>query len=514
MGVAFFAIAAYDTETQVINYEKLEMVSGVNSDILWFFVPLLVLTFYLGRINRWAYVVSGLLFLPLMLLNLRPFLWTTGFMFTYVLAGILLVIGTRRMQNRPFAAQALHVATQLFFALLLSMVLQLALLAIAGSLDYIFALNLNNHNVYTHLWQFVWFVVAPQVCCSMIGRGEANDVEPARVLQLLLNFILSPAVVVYTVILYAYFIKIVLTWDLPKGGVAAMVMAFITASLAGRLLQEVLAKRYFDWFYRHFTWIALPPLVLYWVGSVYRIRLYSFTEGRFYLMVAGVLMTLFVLMLLWQRTRRFQLMAFIFGCAIIVFTYIPGISAKSIGISCQTERLEQCIAELNLTDSTTHKLKTDIDTQAIQRDSLLSQRFVDVCSIVQYLRSEMGNEDFAEKYGEWEISGYDIAYSPLKRPTTGINRDQASIDLGEYHVLVASEYYKVYYHDGHVIVSQKDGQQLMDYPIDSLSLSHQRSGQELLRWSNDSLLLLLPNIGICGDTIDYVYSNDPLLFRK
>ena len=54
----------------------------VNGDILWLFVPLLALTFWLGRLNRKAYMASFFLFLPLMALDLQPFLWTYGFSFT------------------------------------------------------------------------------------------------------------------------------------------------------------------------------------------------------------------------------------------------------------------------------------------------------------------------------------------------------------------------------------------------------------------------------------------------
>ena len=79
LGVVFFIIAVWDSETHVWNEETAEYVSAVNGDILWFFVPLMALTFWLHRVNRWAYYASFFLFLPLMALNLKPFLWTYGF---------------------------------------------------------------------------------------------------------------------------------------------------------------------------------------------------------------------------------------------------------------------------------------------------------------------------------------------------------------------------------------------------------------------------------------------------
>ena len=272
LGVVFFIIAVWDSETREWSEKTAEYVSAINGDILWFFVPLMALTFWLHRVNRWAYYASFFLFLPLMMLDLKPFLWTYGFAFTYVLAAILLIIGYKKMDNRSFAAHALHVATQMFFGLLISGILNIAVIAIVASFFYIFGIE-DSWHFYEHIYQFIWFVLAPQVCCTLIRQNEDEVAEPFKILRLILNFILSPAVIIYTVILYIYFIKIAFEWDLPKGGVAWMVMGFITVALIGRVAQSILSQRYYDWFYKRFTLIAISPLIMYWIGSIYRIRL-------------------------------------------------------------------------------------------------------------------------------------------------------------------------------------------------------------------------------------------------
>ena len=71
LGVVFFIIAVWDSETHVWNEKTAEYESAVNGDILWFFVPLMALTFWLHRVNRWAYYASFFLFLPLMMLDLN-----------------------------------------------------------------------------------------------------------------------------------------------------------------------------------------------------------------------------------------------------------------------------------------------------------------------------------------------------------------------------------------------------------------------------------------------------------
>ena len=505
LGVAFFVIAVCDAETAVWDDKVARMVSAVNGDILSFFVPLMALTFWLHRVNRWAYYASFLLFVPLMALNLQPFLRTYGFAFTYVLAAILLIIGHKPLNNRSFAAHALHVATQLFFGVLISGILNLAVMAICASFFYIFGINEPKH-FYAHIAQFIWFVLAPQVCCTLIRQNEDEVKEPFKVLRIILNFILSPAVIIYTVILYTYFVKIVFEWDLPKGGVAWMVMGFITVTLIGRVAQSILSQRYYDWFYRHFTLIAIPPLVMYWIGSIYRIRIYSFTESRFYLMVAGVLMTLFVLMLYRQRTRRYQLMALIFGAAIILFTYIPGISAKSIGLHCQKQRLAELIGELKLTDAKTGKLNDNLDLWGLRHDSVMCERYKDVSSVIKYVRDEVGDKEFEAKYGKWSHSEYSFNYANAKNAD---NRNYADtynrkkpVELGEYTIMLPFKDYK-YDYDEHSVIVTHDKDTVLVYPIQNIvskdtSLLHHP--EQLLTYRNDSLMLVLE--GIClNDTV-------------
>ena len=515
MGLAFFAIAAWHTGHNEWDEVLHQSVSGVNADILPLFVPLLVLTFWLHKVNRWAYVASGFLFLPLMALNLKPFLMTYGFGFTYVLAGILLLVSVRRMDNRSFAAHALHVVTQLFFGLVIAGLITAALLAIFASFFYIFGIK-QPENFYIYLWEFVWFFIAPQVCCTLITQGEDEVNEPARVLQLILNFILSPAIIIYTVILYAYFIRIVLEWDLPKGGVAWMVMGFVTVAMAGRLMQYVLKQHYYDWFYRNFTWIAIPPLILYWIGSIYRIRLYSFTESRFYLMIAGVLMTLFVLMLLWKRSRRFQLMALIFGAAIILFTYIPGISAKSIGLNCQQKRLQQIISQLKLTDPKTGKFVETLDLQEIRKDSVLCDQYREVCSLIAYVRNDVGRDAFEQQYGKWQWydSQFDSSRFDVVSLQTTIHRKHP-VSLGEFNRTLPIEHYGLIQKDG-ILKVKKDNSIVMEYPYGERLRQNPRlkNSDSLYVWQNDSLMLVLESFSIDSEDVITANTYDFQLFGK
>ena len=260
---------------------------------------------------------------------------------------------------------------------------------------------------------------------------------------------------------------------------------------------------------------------MYWIGSIYRIRLYSFTESRFYLMVAGVLMTLFVLMLWKERTRRFQLMALIFGAAIILFTYIPGISAKSIGLSCQKHRLVQLISGMKLADAKTGKLNDEIeDMRCIQQDSLLCEQYKDVTSVINYVRHEIGIDEFEKQYGEWTHSEYNFTYmkdSVNFKANDNIYFRKKPVELGEYTVMLPSKAYQYDFKDQTVTITQGENNVILSYPIqkvireDTMLLHHP---EQLLTYRNDSLMLVLDGVCFKDTVVTDVRYYGLQLFRK
>jgi len=246
--------------------------------------------------------------------------------------------------------------------------------------------------------------------------------------------------------------------------------------------------------------------------------MYSFTESRFYLMVAGMLMTLFVLMLFWKCTRRYQLMAFLLGAAIILFTYIPGISAKRIGLSCQKQRLCGLTDELKLIDAKTGKLNTRIDMRSITRDSLLCEKYKEVTNVISYVRKETGTVLFNKQYGEWSYSEYDFRYMNPQNPGNEIMYGRINpVNLGEYNILLPEKGYKCDFKNGCVTVRQSDGSVVLEYPIDAVL--HQdtmllHNPEPLFSCRNDSLMLVLDNISINDSVVWYVDSYNFHVYKR
>ena len=534
LGVSVFvlSITGYDYSSHV-DYANLSYdVRGVQ----YLFFPLFVLTYMLHRccVKRgvWGKILYGMsyfAFVPLLFIDLSTFLWSFAHGFTWLLAALVLIIGEHKWDNRQFANGTVEVITQVFFSFLIGGLVYVAFLAIWKSLTYIFDWR-EDFEWFAYAAYFILFILIPLLFCSFMGGQEQKEKPLPQILGIILNFVLSPAIIIYTAILYIYFIDIIIRWNLPKGGLGYMVMAFIIVALLGLVVQEILSRRYYDWFYGHFTWISIPVLAMFWVGTVYRISLYSLTESRVYLLVAGVLMTLFVLMLLSERTRRFRNMVLIACCAIVLFTYIPGISAKKIGVYAQTARFEGLAAQLGIIDRQTHKLVKTFDYDQISDNRHLSRQYGDMADVYNYLVDNEGRKAVERQFGKLNYQPEEVDTVAIKTVTDAhqytVSWRSKSFDVGEYTVCKkVGANPDVRCMTGYITVCDEDGDTLLLYPVDKILKVHpelvKRAKHDpacLLTYRNDSVLLIIRSMTLEMKNktfaVDETSGNEMILFKR
>jgi hypothetical protein len=393
---------------------------------------------------KYLYIASYFFFIPLLFINLDSFINSDSkyFAVTIILSFMLLYLdfGGHVRTNEQFAHRAVNLTIHGLFTILICAISILAVVLIVLSVNYIFEISnsISEHISYA-CGYFICFIVAPLLFCNFMSKEEESGTKNHQISHIIIDFVMSPSILIYTLILFIYFITIVCKWSLPKGDIAYMVSAFVAVTLIGIVLQYLLAKRYYNWFYKNFTWIAIPPLVLFWIGACHRIAQYGFTQGRVYLVLIGVLMTLFVLMLATEKTKKFRTMLLIAFCSLAVFTYIPGVSASSIGICSQTKRFEQKLSQLHLLDPATHKITANIDVAKISTNQKLIKEYAEAKDIYDYLSGAMGHEIVESKYGKFNFD-YDYDVDRIqKNAELYFSSDDSNIDLGDYNVMVQQD---------------------------------------------------------------------------
>ena len=427
--------------------------AGLNVDVSQFFVwffPQFVLCFTLhkfkDRSRFWTclYYASWFVWIPLLLWASKPNEWSAGI--SYLLAGIALIIGTERMDNPSFGKNALSVVVKMGEGLLVGIIIWAIIYALVASVDFLFKLSLKE-GWYSYPSVFNWLVFTPLLCCSLLNSPVAHD-KGENLLRILIDRVVSIALIIYAVILYCYIIRILLLWELPDGGVAYMVLGFLCVALVCYLLRLQLENRHYEWFFKAFPAIAVPPLVLLWVGTLRRVGEYGLTDSRFYLLVLSALVTLFVAMLIKERTRRFQVMALVLAVSAIVFTFIPGIRARDFGIRSQKARLENLLPKV-LENGVFPRVTSYSE---LVTDSIRCKNIEECYGAWKYLMAEMDSVSFNNAYGEygafeletWKIrqakSGSSQGESVIPEDFTptiwSMKQVEGDIGLGPYTILV------------------------------------------------------------------------------
>ena len=264
-----------------------------------------------------------------------------------ILVPLALLMCRRAVHNERFVCDALLWLRSGVLAVFFANVALGLFGAILFSTTYIFGLE---GAWIDHVWTYALIVfetfAVPVLFLMMADRWREAGYESNRILEILLNYIVAPALLIYTAILYLYMAKILVTWTLPEGGVAYLVFGFTMTALAVKALGRLLEKRIYDWFFDRFSLVSLPVLTLFWIGVVRRTNEYGLTEPRVYLVVCGGLMTLCVLLFLSQRTGRYLWVCLAAWVSFAALAYVPFLEPERIAVQSQTQRAERVAERL------------------------------------------------------------------------------------------------------------------------------------------------------------------------
>lgn len=272
---------------------------------------------------------------------------TQGLVTSLVLLPLALLACRRAVSNERFVCNLIIWLRSVALAVIFANVALGLFAAILFSTTYIFGLEGEwIERVFVYALILCETLITPVLFLMMSDRWRNAECSSSRILDMLLNYIVTPAMLIYTAILYLYMLKIVAVWSLPRGGVAYLVFGFTIFALVVKACQLLLAKRIYDWFFDRFSLIALPVQLLFWVGVMQRISEYGLTQPRVWLLVCGGLMTLCVLLFLVQRTGRYLYVCLAAMVVSFVMVYIPAANPECIANRSQFNRAERMALEV------------------------------------------------------------------------------------------------------------------------------------------------------------------------
>lgn len=292
----------------------------------------------------------GIVFVPLLLcVDMSDAVRTAVLPVSTAVGALALLAAEGGRDNERFARRAVGLLSSAATALIFAGVIFLLFLAIFFSTSYIFNIFTDiRSEVVEHASIVVFELFMPLMWLDSLRRSNDGRITLTRAGEVMLDYIMTPALLIYMAILYAYFLKIALTWSLPKGGIAYMVFAFTMVVMAVGACQSMVGKRRYDIFFNRFSLWSLPAVAMFWIGSLYRVGQYGLTESRIYLLACGVIMTAALALFASRRTGRYLYVCTFAAALLAVLTYLPPISAERLGLQSQQRRALRLGSELGL----------------------------------------------------------------------------------------------------------------------------------------------------------------------
>ena len=357
--IAIFLISAFAIG---IWFMELEPRQGNDHLAYWVFEPMLFIFVYLSRPYSW-YRFSWIV--PLVALAIigmtndsaefyltSPKFWGANFIALLVLLGFPFEKNNQGFTYRNF--------TNLFHLGLATAVWLLVFGLVAAILFTITTLfNVEfSYSFYSHFYTSLGIFTQPLFFLVFQQRQAKSEMTLNRIFEILVNFVLAPALMIFTVLLYAYVVQIIFEGVLPKGMLANITLPYLLGGLGVYALRSICAKARWETFFKFYPYLAIVSIVLLWLAIDRRISAYAWTEQRIYLVALATAITIAYAILIVPKARQYRLISGVVMVAIFAMTWV--VKPQEIAYQSQTERFEQLLTKLNLSDSS-GKIRDDVD---------------------------------------------------------------------------------------------------------------------------------------------------------
>jgi hypothetical protein len=267
-------------------------------------------------------------------------------------AAVHLLVAALPFMGQPETSAFWQYNRRLFLGILraavFSHVLFVGLAVALAALDKLFGVNVPGQ-VYSRLWITIAFILNTAIFLSAVPLGlralDADTTYP-RVLKVFAQYILTPLVFIYLILLLAYLVKIVAGGQWPSGWIGWLVTSVAIAGLLGFLLVHPLRNDAAEGWIRTYTrWLfigLIPAAMMLLVAFWKRILPYGFTEPRLLgVLLGGWLLIIAISYSLRPESgiRRIPVTL----CALLLVTLYGPLSISSLSVASQGRRLARLV---------------------------------------------------------------------------------------------------------------------------------------------------------------------------
>lgn len=333
----------------------------------------------------------------------------TGTFFVFFAGGFIAAC----WKNRDIiSVYVLRVLNRLFTTILYAIVLFAGMSGILFTIDNLLKIRVDS-KLYVYVWILVVGVFSVAFFLGGIPRNcdEVKENGVTKFIKILLVNIVSPMLVIYTVILYIYFVKLVFIMEWPEVMVSHLVLwyAFISLVVIFFITKIKDTTNWIKYIFKGLPIAVIPLLGLMFYSMGIRISAYGITENRYYVVIFGVWILYSMVSFVLGKGRDNIFVA----CAllgVILFSVYGPLKAESVGKWSQSKQFEMVMKKYNMLEG---------DQIVKSKETVTLEDRETVRSILRYFAYEHEIEELRFLPENFELNdtekvfGFDI-YEPYK----------------------------------------------------------------------------------------------------
>lgn len=321
-------------------------------------------------------------------------------------------------------------------AILFSGVFTLGVILAVAAIEQLFDVKLGRRgSIYFNIFLFSAIFITTYIYLLFIDKEKtftSVDKKPIpTVLRYFVQYILTPLLLLYGVILYAYSIKILIDWSLPQGWISTMILVFCGVGLLSKLLiypmirtKENLMLSFFNqWFY----WSIIPQLALLFLAIYTRVDAYGFTPMRYFLSLIALWLVLVTIYFIFSKSKSITFIPKTLFILLLAGTFFPYLNAFDVSLNSQEKRFSKLVHELDILEDGKINFNRPISSKDVNQlgdVALFLHKFDRKEAVNLFLAETITDSIFSYSYS----SGYNF-----RRQFTNI---QIEVEVGDWTTLL------------------------------------------------------------------------------
>ncbi len=272
-------------------------------------------------------------------------------MFLFLCVGCFYI--SKIVYHRDYVPYVMKILTATAISISYSIVLFLGIMAIYTALTSLFDVKIAEEiYISTFIIVFLPFNVGILLSNYPRFRDSFQNYEVSKTFKILISYIIIPIFVIYGVILYLYFGKMFIEREMPRGIITNLVLWYGLLSVALLFLCNIIKDSpTTDLFKKYFPVAMLPVLSIMFISIFIRINEYGITENRYFVLMAGIFVTLAMIYYIVYKNNSNITVPILFSAVVFISTIGP-LSAYNVSALSQSQRLKNAFERNDILNGT------------------------------------------------------------------------------------------------------------------------------------------------------------------